>query len=104
MNSIEVLGTRVISAGEREGKEQLKALKKEGSVYRKLVFGGRRLRGFILAGDIRCAGVLTSLVKNRTEVAPSLLEEGLDRGFSYWPRLQALAGDIQVRENGRRSF
>ncbi len=104
MNSIEVLGTRVISAGEREGTEQLKALKKEGSVYRKLVFGGGRLRGFILAGDIRCAGVLTSLVKNRTEVAPSLLEEGLDRGFSYWPRLQALAGDIQVRENGRRSF
>jgi NAD(P)H-nitrite reductase large subunit len=104
MNAVEVLGTRAVSAGIWGGEQELNYLAKGGSVYRKLAFTGNRLSGFLLAGDIRGAGVLTSLIKTRTEISPSILEEGLERGFSYSPRLQALGGEVQVRgtvETGR---
>lgn len=92
MNSIEFMGTKVISAGEWRGGQEIHAVRENGAVYRKLSHAGGRLKGFILAGDVRCAGVLTALIRNRTEVSLSVLEEGLDRGFSYWPRLRALQG------------
>jgi len=102
MNCVEVLGTRVVSAGQWEGEQEVKAMRQQGSIYRKLVFSEGRLIGFVLAGDIRGAGVLTSLIRNQTKVAISALEEGLERGFSYWPRLQALGGFIQpLKEEGR---
>jgi nitrite reductase (NADH) large subunit len=95
MNSIEFMGTRVISVGEwREGQE-IHAVRDGGMVYRKLSYKEGRLKGFILAGDVNCAGVLTALVRNRTEISLSLLEEGLDRGFSFSPRLRVLQGQIQ---------
>ena len=96
MNAMEILGMRVVSAGEWEGEEERKAFRRDGTVYRKMVFSEGRLKGFILAGDIRCAGVLTSLIKNQTEVSASLLEENLGRGVSYQPRLHRLGGCIQV--------
>jgi NAD(P)H-nitrite reductase large subunit len=102
MNSVEILGTRIVSSGEWEGKEEVKSFRREGTVYRKLVFSGRRLRGFLLAGDLRGAGTLTSLMRNDIEISPSAFEEGLERGFSYWPRLQVLGGHIEHWEEGRR--
>lgn len=102
MNSVEILGTRVVSSGEWEGGEEVKSFRREGTVYRKLVFAGRRLRGFVLAGDLRGAGTLTSLMRNDIEISPSALEKGLERGFSYWPRLQILGGHIEHWEEGRR--
>ncbi|MGA2955641.1 MAG: FAD-dependent oxidoreductase [Thermodesulfobacteriota bacterium] len=95
MNAVEALGTRVVSAGDREGEQQVQYFQKENSVYRKLVFSRDRLTGFLLAGDIRGAGILTSFIKNGTELSPSVLEEGLERGFSFSPRLQALSGAIR---------
>jgi NAD(P)H-nitrite reductase large subunit len=96
MNSVEILGVRVISAGLWEGGEQATRLDAERSIYRKLIFADGRLNGFLLLGDVRCAGVLTALVKNRTEVSPQALAADLDRGFSYRPRLYALGGSIQA--------
>jgi NAD(P)H-nitrite reductase large subunit len=98
MNAVEVLGTRVVSAGNWEGEQEVRYFRRESPIYRKLAFSGNRLSGFLLAGDIRGAGVLTSLIKNRTEISASTLEEGLERGFSYAPKLQALGGSIQARE------
>jgi NAD(P)H-nitrite reductase large subunit len=100
MNSVEILGVRVISAGVWEGGEQFTLLRKERPLYRKLVHADGRLNGFLLLGDVRCAGVLTSLVKNRTEVSAQALVRDLDRGFSYRPRLYALGGSIQAQECG----
>ena len=100
MNSVEILGVRVISAGEREGGEEVISLQSERSLYRKLVFSEGRLKGFLLLGDVRCAGVLTSLTKNRTEVSARTLERDLERGFSYRPRLYALGGSIRTIEVG----
>ena len=98
MNAVEILGTRIVSVGEWNGERKIESSLR--SNYRKLVFSGNRLRGFILAGDIRGAGILTSLVKNQSEVDWRLLEQGLAGGFSFGPRLQALGGHIQPREMG----
>lgn len=100
MNSVEILGVRVISAGVWEGGEQFTSIQREKPVYRKLIHAEGCLNGFLLLGDVRCAGVLTSLVKNRTEVSIHALARDLERGFSYRPRLYALAGSIQARGCG----
>ena len=101
MNSVELLGVRVVSAGAWEGDQIRVTHRENGSVYRKLVFSQGRLNGYVLAGDIRCAGVLTSLVRNRTEVSIQALEEGLERGFSYQPRFHVLGGRIEALESQR---
>jgi NAD(P)H-nitrite reductase large subunit len=92
MNSAEVLGVRVVSAGEPHGGETLSRIRPEAPLYRKLVHGDGRLTGYLLLGDIRGAGVLTALVKGRTEVSAALLARALERGVSYGPRLTGLAG------------
>jgi nitrite reductase (NADH) large subunit len=94
MNIVEALGMRAVSVGAEEGEQTLQYLSPSRSVYRKLAFSGGRLTGFLLVGDICCAGVLTSLVKNEPPVSPSVLEEGLERGFSFSPRLRSLAGEV----------
>ena len=98
MNVVEILGTRIVSVGEWNGERQIES--SLHSNYRKLVFSGNRLLGFILAGDIRGAGFLTSLVKNQGEVDCRLLEQGLAGGFSYGPRFETLGGHVQPREMG----
>jgi NAD(P)H-nitrite reductase large subunit len=100
MNSVEILGVRVISAGAWEGGEERTLVREDLPLYRKLIFRDGRLGGFLLLGDVRCAGVLTALVKNRTPVSEDALIEDLRRGFSYRPRLYALGGSIQVRTWG----
>jgi len=94
MNVVELLGIKAVSVGTEEGQKILTYFPPGNSIYRRLSFCGGRLTGFLLAGDIRCAGVLTSLVKNGTPVSPSSLEEGLERGFSYSPRFRALQGEV----------
>lgn len=100
MNSVEILGVRVISAGAFEGEQQMTVLRQEVPLYRKLLYGDGLLLGFVVLGDVRCAGVLTSLVKNRTPVSPEVLARELDRGFSFRPRLRAVDGAIHTRELG----
>ena len=100
MNSVELLGVKVISAGNGEGGEQVTFIQEERSLYRKLIFSEGRLKGFLLLGDTQCAGVLTSLIKNRTEVTVEALEREMERGFSYRPRLYALGGSAQTVELG----
>lgn len=100
MNAVEILGVRAISAGDCEGGNQVTSIQNERSLYRKLVFAEGRLKGFLLLGDIRCAGVLTSLIKNRTEVTIQALERELDHGVCYRPRLYALGGSIRMHELG----
>jgi NAD(P)H-nitrite reductase large subunit len=95
MNVVEFLGIKAVSAGAEEGQEVLTYLSPGNSVYRKLAFSGGRLTGYLLAGDIRCAGVLTYLVKNQTSIPLSVLEEGLERGFSFSPKLRSLAGQVR---------
>jgi NAD(P)H-nitrite reductase large subunit len=96
MNVVDLLGLKAVSVGADEGQEVLSYFPPGKSVYRKLVFSGGRLTGYLLVGDIRCAGVLTFLVKNGTPVSPADLEEGLERGFSFSPKLRSLAGQVKL--------
>ncbi len=100
MNSVEILGVRVISAGLWEGGEALTTMDKDRPLYRKLICAGGRLDGFLLLGDVRCAGVLTALVKNRTEVSAGVLARDVERGISFRPRLYAMGGACRARELG----
>ena len=94
MNAVELLGIKAVSVGAEDGQNILTYFPPHKSVYRKLSLSGGRLTGFLLAGDIRCAGILTSLVRNGTPVSTSALEEGLELGFSYSPRFRSLQGEV----------
>lgn len=62
LNSIGFWGLHVITAGDYNGEETVKA---DGSKYKKLVTAGNHLRGFILIGDIERAGIYTRLVREK---------------------------------------
>jgi len=96
MNAVEIMGIKAVSAGEAEGDRVLKFHGRGEPVYRKLVFSGGRLIGFLLVGDIDGAGILTSLIRSESQVSPSDLEAGLERGFSYCPKLRSLGGSVQA--------
>ncbi|MFB3816601.1 MAG: NAD(P)/FAD-dependent oxidoreductase [Candidatus Methylomirabilales bacterium] len=100
MNAAEVLGVRVVSAGEPDGGQTLSRIRPEAPLYRKLVHADGRLAGYLLLGDIRGAGVLTALVKSRTAVSAALLERELERGVSYRPRLAATSGAARAATCG----
>jgi NAD(P)H-nitrite reductase large subunit len=100
MNSAEVLGVRAISVGDLDGDRVQAYAPKGAAVYRKLVFSGARLTGFILAGDIAGAGILTATIKAGADIPSAALEEGLVRGFSFAPRLQRLAGEVRATLSG----
>ncbi|NDV27353.1 FAD-dependent oxidoreductase [Desulfovibrio sp. JC010] len=47
----------------------------EKQIYRKLVFKDQRLAGYVLAGDIDCAGVYTSFIKFKIEIDGRIKEK-----------------------------
>jgi NAD(P)H-nitrite reductase large subunit len=96
MNAVEILGVRAISVGDRQGDDEVIYFREEAGLYRKLVFGEGRLRGYLLAGDVRGAGVLTSLVKSGAPASRELLECELGRRVSYRPRLAALGDAVRA--------
>ena len=75
MNSVEVGGIPVISAGimnppEGEGFEIKRFLDRKARVYRKMVIRDHRLVGFILLGAIDRAGIYTGLIRERIDIRP----------------------------------
>ncbi|MDQ7850576.1 MAG: FAD-dependent oxidoreductase [Armatimonadota bacterium] len=72
LNAVELAGIPVISAGlihpPQEGYD-VHAHRRD-RVYRKLVFRGGTLVGFILVGEVEGAGVYTALIRERVDVSP----------------------------------
>lgn len=90
MNSVEFFGLPVLSAGlvnpPDDGYETI-ARRGEGKEYRKVVLKGDTLVGMIVAGKIERAGLLTSLIQERSNVSrikKFLLEEGF--GHIHLPK------------------
>ena len=82
MNSVDIAGLPLVSVGEidaREGDAELVSIS-SGS-YKKLIFRGSRLRGFICLGDIRQAGVLGRILWQQLEVPDA--ERLLSPAFSF---------------------
>lgn len=71
MNSIELSGLPLMAMGLSKGNEgmEVETFQKKG-LYRKLVFNEDSLVGALLVGDVRYGGVLTQLIKSRTDIRP----------------------------------
>lgn len=71
MNSIELAGLPLMAMGLSKGNEgmEVETFQKKG-LYRKLVFKEDSLVGALLVGDVRYGGVLTHLIKSRTDIRP----------------------------------
>ncbi len=66
MNSIGFFGTHIISAGSYFG--QCKTVEKDGTL-KKFYYSDDRLNGFIVIGDVKRAGIYTSLVREKTPLS-----------------------------------
>jgi NAD(P)H-nitrite reductase large subunit len=89
MNSLKHLGIPIMAVGLKEGDEILQE-KRKGSL-RTIYLKDNRLVGFQLAGNIRSAGVLRTLMIQESDVRPikhRLLDPGFGQGAMVW---QAIA-------------
>jgi nitrite reductase (NADH) large subunit len=87
MNSLNISGIPLISygithPGDKAGYQLLVQDRRESNVYRKIILEDHRIKGIILLGKIEKAGVLLSLIQQRTDVS-SFEDELLSDQFSY---------------------
>ena len=66
MNAIGFFGLHIITAGTYEGESYVCA---DDSNYKKLFYKSNRLKGYIMIGDVKRAGIYTSLIKKRTPLS-----------------------------------
>ncbi len=66
MNSIGFFGLHIITAGTYEGDCYFKS---ENGNYKKLFYKSNRLKGYIMIGDIKRAGIYTSLIRKQTPLS-----------------------------------
>jgi NAD(P)H-nitrite reductase large subunit len=89
MNSLKHLGLPIMAVGLKEGDEMLQE-KRNGNL-RTIYLKDNLLMGFQLAGDIRAAGILRTLMIQGSDVRPikhHLLDPNFGQGMMVW---QALA-------------
>ncbi len=65
MNAIGFFGLHIITAGSYDGEEYIE---ENGNIYKKLVFKDGLLKGYILMGDVKRAGIYTSMIKERIDL------------------------------------
>lgn len=65
MNAIGFFGLHIITAGSYDGEEYVEETE---NTYKKLVFRENMLKGYILMGDVKRAGIYTSMIKERIEL------------------------------------
>ena len=65
MNAIGFFGLHIITAGSYEGEEYVDETE---NTYKKLVFREGQLKGYILMGDVKRAGIYTSMIKERIDL------------------------------------
>lgn len=89
MNAIGFFGYHIVSAGTYDGEEYLEV---SGKNYKKLVTKDGLLKGFIIMGDVRRAGIYTSLIRERTPLDTIDFEL-----VKHSPQLMAFASDSERR-------
>jgi NAD(P)H-nitrite reductase large subunit len=92
MNSLKHLGLPIIAAGLKDGDEVLQD--KKNGCLRTLYLRQDRLVGYQLAGDIRSAGILRSLMLQGAALGSlkqHLLEANFGEGMIAWHAMQAFA-------------
>lgn len=95
MNAIGFFGLHIITAGSYDGEAYVES---KGTSYKKLVTKDDRLIGFILMGDIKRAGIYTSLIKQHITLDECdfdmLKKEPLMMAFTRARRNEKLAGGV----------
>ena len=85
MNSVDFFGLASISMGITKPKEEKKyeIISRTGKgLYKKFVLKDNKIVGMVLVGDIRPAGIVSALIKNKIDVS-SIKERLLDDNFDY---------------------
>ncbi len=65
MNAIGFFGLHIITAGSYDGEEYIDETE---NTYKKLIFRDNTLKGYILMGDVKRAGIYTSMIKERIDL------------------------------------
>jgi NAD(P)H-nitrite reductase large subunit len=84
MNSVDFFGLPSISMGITKPKEAGYEIisKAVNNLYKKFVLKGNRIVGMVLVGDIKPAGIVSALIKNKIDVS-SIKDLLLDDNFDY---------------------
>ena len=81
MNSVEIAGMPIVSAGDISGGDGVDIVASgNGSFYKRFAFKDNVIKGFLLMGDIRQAGVLAGALSRSERVRP---ETVLSPAFGY---------------------
>ena len=93
MNAIGFFGLHIITAGSYDGEEYVEETE---NTYKKLVFRENMLKGYILMGDVKRAGIYTSMIKERIDLGEVDVEMLKDKPqmmmFGKARRLDKLGG------------
>jgi len=92
MNSLKHLGLQIMAVGLKEGDEILQ--EKRNGFLRTVYIKDNHLVGFQLAGDIRGAGILRTLMIQGTDIRPikgKLLDPHFGQGALVWRALESYA-------------
>lgn len=94
MNAIGFFGYHIITAGSYDGEEIVTV---SGDSYKKLVVKDNELKGFIMIGDVKRAGIYTKLIREKTPL------DSVDfQLISQKPQLMAFTRDERAKQLGGR--
>ncbi|MDE6722872.1 MAG: NAD(P)/FAD-dependent oxidoreductase, partial [Eubacterium sp.] len=71
VNAIDFYGLRICTCGliNAKGEQYSDKIKTEGNAYKRLVFEGSRLVGFVLINSSDNAGIYTNLIANKIDIS-----------------------------------
>ncbi|MCC8072944.1 MAG: FAD-dependent oxidoreductase [Clostridiales bacterium] len=101
VNAIDFFGLRICTCGliNASGEQYSDKVKKDGDAYKRLIFEGDRLVGFVLINDSTNAGIYTSLISNRVSL-DTLESDIMDKPsiflFDKATRIEKLRGGVQI--------
>jgi len=99
VNAIDFFGLRICTCGliNAQGEQYSDKIKSDGDVYKRLVFEGNKLVGFVLINSSENAGIYTNLISNKVDLN-SLEGDIMDTPsifmFDKETRIQKLRGGI----------
>lgn len=99
VNAIDFFGLRICTCGliNAQGEQYFDKIKSDGDVYKRLVFEGDRLVGFVLINSSENAGIYTNLISNKVDLSTlegDIMETPSIFLFDKDTRIQKLRGGI----------
>jgi len=100
MNSVDFFGLACISMGITKVKKEEKdyeiiSKEAEGKYYKKFILKENRIVGMVLVGDIKPAGIVCALIKNKVDIS-SIKHLLLEEAFNY-AKIMPLVKEFQER-------